>query len=143
MTKIHYCIQAESKDSADNFPHCVNATITQQSSDLKSEISRELDLQLQPMASAVAKTESSIEHIQKDIAEVVEKLQATAYTWMITELERHRREAETGKTVSLDSPPFYTGPDGYKICMRVYLNGDGGREGFTPFSLLRTDERRV
>ena len=65
--------------------HCafcnrMDTRIHQQSTDLKSEISRELALQLQPMASAVAKTESSIEHLQKDIAELaltVEMLQAT------------------------------------------------------------------
>ena len=88
------------------------------------------------MASAVANTESSIEHLQKDIAELaltVEMLQATTsngtFLWKIPELERRRREAETGKTVSLYSPPFYTGPHGYKMCLRAYLNGDGVGKG--------------
>ena len=103
--------------------------IHQQSSDLKSEISRELALQLQPMASAVAKNESSIEHLTL----MMEMFQATTsngtFLWKIPDLQRRRHEAETGKTVSLYSPPFYTGPHGYKMCMRFYLNGDGVGKG--------------
>ena len=30
-----------------------------------------------------------------------------------------------GRTVSLYSQPFFTGTAGYKMCARVYLNGDG------------------
>ena len=119
-----------------DFTHNVDARITQQSSDLKSEISRELALKLQPMASAVAKNESSIEHLQMGFAEMtlmMEMFQATTsngtFLWKIPDLQRRRREAETGKTVSLYSPPFYTGPHGYKMCMRVYLNGDGVGKG--------------
>jgi TNF receptor-associated factor 3 len=41
-------------------------------------------------------------------------------------LSRRRRDAVLGKTVSLYSAPFYTSRHGYKICLRVYLNGDGG-----------------
>ena len=34
-----------------------------------------------------------------------------------------------GKTVSLYSAPFFTSRHGYKICLRVYLNGDGSGRG--------------
>ena len=79
---------------------------------------------------------SLIEHLQKDIAELaltVEMLQATTsngtFLWKIPDLQRRRHEAKTGKTISLYSPPFYTGPHGCKMCMRVYLNGDGVGKG--------------
>ena len=44
--------------------------------------------------------------------------------------------ARTGRIVSLYSAPFYTSRHGYKMCLRVYLNGDGtSRETHLPFFL--------
>ena len=45
--------------------------------------------------------------------------------WKIDEFERRHREAVSGVTLSLFSTPFYTSRNGYKMCARVYLNGDG------------------
>ena len=45
--------------------------------------------------------------------------------WKIDEFDRRRREAIDGTTMSLYSTPFYTGRHGYKMCARIYLNGDG------------------
>jgi TNF receptor-associated factor 3 len=49
--------------------------------------------------------------------------------WKITEIRRRRREAVSGKTPSIYSQPFYTSPNGYKMCARLYLNGDGMGRG--------------
>ncbi|KAK7104049.1 TNF receptor-associated factor 3-like [Littorina saxatilis] len=45
--------------------------------------------------------------------------------WKIRDYERRKRDAVNGRTLSLYSQPFYTGRFGYKMCARVYLNGDG------------------
>ncbi|XP_047200868.1 TNF receptor-associated factor 3 [Girardinichthys multiradiatus] len=45
--------------------------------------------------------------------------------WKIRDYKRRKQEAVAGKTLSLYSQPFYTGYFGYKMCARVYLNGDG------------------
>ena len=45
--------------------------------------------------------------------------------WKVDDFARRQREAMSGKTHSLYSPPFYTSPAGYKMCARIYLNGDG------------------
>ncbi len=45
--------------------------------------------------------------------------------WKIDEFDCQRREAVDGVTLSLYSTPFYTSLHGYKMCARVYLNGDG------------------
>ena len=45
--------------------------------------------------------------------------------WKITEYARRRRDAVSGKTTSFYSPAFYTSYHGYKMCARIYLNGDG------------------
>jgi TNF receptor-associated factor 3 len=49
--------------------------------------------------------------------------------WKITEVRRRRREAVSGKTPSIYSQPFYTSQCGYKMCARMYLNGDGMGRG--------------
>ena len=47
------------------------------------------------------------------------------FLWKIDEFQRRFREAAEGKTISIYSPPFHTSRYGYKLCARVYLNGDG------------------
>ena len=49
--------------------------------------------------------------------------------WKIDDFERRRKEAMDGVTMSLYSVPFYTSRHGYKMCTRVYLNGDGMGKG--------------
>lgn len=49
--------------------------------------------------------------------------------WKIRDYQRRKQEALAAKTLSLYSQPFYTGYFGYKMCARVYLNGDGMGKG--------------
>ena len=49
--------------------------------------------------------------------------------WKIDDFERRRKEAVDGVTMSLYSIPFYTSRHGYKMCARLYLNGDGMGKG--------------
>ena len=49
--------------------------------------------------------------------------------WKITEFTRRRNEAVSGKQVSLYSPCFYTSRYGYKMCARIFLNGNGMGRG--------------
>ncbi|CAF1258058.1 unnamed protein product [Adineta ricciae] len=45
--------------------------------------------------------------------------------WKITNVQENMMDAVSGKHPSIYSPPFYSSPNGYKMRMRVYLNGDG------------------
>lgn len=45
--------------------------------------------------------------------------------WKIRDYARRKRDAVNSRTLSLYSQPFYTNRFGYKMCARVYLNGDG------------------
>ena len=49
--------------------------------------------------------------------------------WKITEHARRRNEAVSGQQVSFYSPCFFTSRYGYKMCARIYLNGDGMGRG--------------
>ncbi|CAI8040988.1 TNF receptor-associated factor 3 [Geodia barretti] len=49
--------------------------------------------------------------------------------WKIPDIRRRYRDAIDRRTISLYSPPFYTSPHGYRMCIRTYLNGDGIGKG--------------
>ncbi|KAK3732538.1 hypothetical protein RRG08_030737 [Elysia crispata] len=49
--------------------------------------------------------------------------------WKISGFDAKKREAISGQTTSLYSPAFYSGPCGYKMCARIYPNGDGIGKG--------------
>ncbi|KAL5491325.1 hypothetical protein EMCRGX_G016589 [Ephydatia muelleri] len=51
------------------------------------------------------------------------------YLWKIDDFARRTKEAVDGVTMSLYSIPFYTSRHGYKMCAKVYLNGDGMGKG--------------
>ena len=52
-----------------------------------------------------------------------------AFLWRVPDMKRRIRDARIGRITSIYSPPFYTGKNGYKMCIRAYLNGDGSGEG--------------
>ena len=49
--------------------------------------------------------------------------------WKVDEVEKRVEEAKSGKILSLYSPPFFTSLHGYRMCLRLYLNGDGQGKG--------------
>ncbi|KAI8518511.1 hypothetical protein Bbelb_045280 [Branchiostoma belcheri] len=49
--------------------------------------------------------------------------------WQIFEVKQKIKDAKSGKVTSLFSFPFYTSRTGYKMCARIYLNGDGMGKG--------------
>ncbi|XP_043939159.1 TNF receptor-associated factor 1-like [Protopterus annectens] len=51
------------------------------------------------------------------------------YIWKITCVSEKMDSAMTGKNLCVYSPPFYTGKYGYKVCMKLFLNGDGAGLG--------------
>ena len=93
-------------------------------------------MKIQPVLTALGNAESAIQNLQEgysELALVVQTLQATSYdgtfVWKVPEILRHRHEAKIGKTVSLYSAPFYTSRHGYKMCLRLYMDGDGSGKG--------------
>ncbi|CAF3414207.1 unnamed protein product [Rotaria socialis] len=47
------------------------------------------------------------------------------FIWKITDVAEKMNDSISEKQTSIYSPPFYTSPNGYKMCMRLYFNGDG------------------
>ena len=113
--------------------------LTRQVGDLLSEVQRmktESHARAVATEDAISKQQRSIKELQDyygDIALNIQTIQASShgpvYIWKIPNLSRRRREATMGMTVPLYSAPSYTSRHGYKICLRVYLNGDGAGRG--------------
>ncbi|XP_070563396.1 TNF receptor-associated factor 2-like isoform X2 [Ptychodera flava] len=49
--------------------------------------------------------------------------------WKITDFTKKQQDALSGRTTSVYSPCFFTSRHGYKMCARIYLNGDGMGKG--------------
>ena len=47
------------------------------------------------------------------------------FLWKISNFYERMQEAKSGRQTSIYSPPFYSDRYGYKMCARLYLNGDG------------------
>ena len=99
---------------------------------------------LQHLSNAIVRAEMNIQQFQQGfekMALMVQTLQATSYSgtfiWKIPEVQRRRDEARSGRTVSLYSAPFYTSRHGYKMSLRLYMDGDGSGKG-THLSLFLT-----
>nr|XP_054365485.1 TNF receptor-associated factor 2 isoform X2 [Mirounga angustirostris] len=68
-----------------------------------------------------------------ELEQKVHEMQATTFdgvfVWKISDFARKRQEAVAGRTPAIFSPAFYTSRYGYKMCLRIYLNGDGTGRG--------------
>ena len=68
-----------------------------------------------------------------DLDEHVREQQVSSHdgvlVWKISDFAKRRQNAVTGYETSFYSPCFFTSRYGYKMCARVYLNGDGIGKG--------------
>uniref|UniRef100_A0A452VEV3 TNF receptor-associated factor n=1 Tax=Ursus maritimus TaxID=29073 RepID=A0A452VEV3_URSMA len=68
-----------------------------------------------------------------ELEQKVHEMEATTFDgvfiWKISDFARKRQEAVAGRTPAIFSPAFYTSRYGYKMCLRIYLNGDGTGRG--------------
>ena len=104
--------------------------------DAKVKETEQPNLQVQRMTESVLKLQTTVTEygilleeirLRQDILDV--KTTHSILIWKIPDVRRRYRDAVERKTLSLYSPPFYTSPHGYKVCIRAYLNGDGAGKG--------------
>ena len=51
------------------------------------------------------------------------------HVWSIPSVNEKMLDAQSERTTSIYSPPFFTSPSGYRVSVRLYLNGDGTARG--------------
>ena len=99
----------------------------------RDKVNRDTIVQL---TNTISRLEESLvlkDRALKEQQERLVELENTSFdgtlVWPITEFSRRRQEAITGSRPSIYSTPFYTSRAGYKMCARIYLNGDGMGKG--------------
>src|SRR5579863_753314 len=90
------------------------------------------------MQEKVSELEARVSKLEARVSE----LEATSYDgrllWKVSDVRRLQQlpqEAIGGRAPFLQSPFFYTAPNGHKMCVRIYLNGEGDDIG-TQLSLF-------
>ena len=91
-----------------------------------------LDARLTDLEKKIEELQKEQEGLKTHTSELEMQLQASlasthngSFVWRIPDVSQRRRDAINERITSIYSPPFYTGRNGYKMCIRAYLNGDG------------------
>ncbi|CAF1180650.1 unnamed protein product [Rotaria sp. Silwood1] len=69
--------------------------------------------------------EESLISLQQEINDQKNISMDGTFIWKITNLQQKIADAQSERQISIYSPAFYSSPTGYKIRVRLYLNGDG------------------
>ncbi|MBZ3873627.1 TNF receptor-associated factor 1 [Sciurus carolinensis] len=95
----------------------------------QSQLDREHILSLEQrvveLQQTLAQKDQALGKLEQSLRLVEEASFDGTFLWKITNVARRCHESACGRTISLFSPAFYTAKYGYKLCLRLYLNGDG------------------
>jgi archaellum component FlaC len=110
------------------FPSGVSHMLQESMEKHGNQISR-LHESVQGMQQSITQYSIAVDELRlrQDVQDV--KTTHGVFIWKIPDIRRRYRDALDRKTISLYSPPFQTSPHGYRMCVRVYLNGDGSGKG--------------
>ena len=106
---------------------------------MKGEIDTRLVAELHRRDEEIAALKSTISKMQKSMTSKHAELEDRDFRlsliensnydgtiiWKIPQFSQRMSDAQTGKYTSIFSLPFYTGRYGYKMCLRLYILGDG------------------
>ncbi|XP_060106569.1 TNF receptor-associated factor 1 [Heteronotia binoei] len=96
---------------------------------LDQDTIRGLELKIADLQRCLAQKEVALSRLQQKLLLSAEATYNGIFLWKITDVHQKCYEAVSGKVCSLQSPAFYTARYGYKLCMRLYLNGEGRGKG--------------
>ena len=124
--------EATSKEKVRRFHLCkpeVEMSRLKQEVDTQQTQITKVNENLQIMQNSLTRYAVAIDEVRlrQDVLDV--KTTHGILVWKIPDIRRRYRDATERRTISLYSPPFYTSPHGYRMCIRTYLNGDGIGKG--------------
>ena len=110
-------------------------------SDLKTSVMKELkvkDEEISSLRGTITKLEKTVRSKTADFEDRDFRLSLIensnydgSMVWKIPQFSQRMSDAQSGKYTSIFSLPFYTGRYGYKMCLRLYILGDGiGKGGY-------------
>ncbi|NWR33819.1 TRAF2 factor, partial [Tachuris rubrigastra] len=98
-------------------------------SELDQNLIRGLELKIAELQRCLTQKDAGLSSLHKSLLFSEQASYDGIFLWKITDVGRKLQDSVTGRTVGLYSPAFYTAKYGYKVCLRVYLNGDGTGKG--------------
>ncbi|KFP43976.1 TNF receptor-associated factor 2, partial [Chlamydotis macqueenii] len=104
-------------------------TAFRRQSELDQNIIRGLELKIAELHRCLTQKDAGLSSLHKSLLFSEQASYDGVFLWKITDVGRKLQDSVTGRTISLYSPAFYTAKYGYKVCLRVYLNGDGTGKG--------------
>ncbi|XP_010136819.1 PREDICTED: TNF receptor-associated factor 1, partial [Buceros rhinoceros silvestris] len=104
-------------------------TTFRRQSELDQNIIRGLELKIAELHRCLTQKDAGLSSLHKSLLFSEQASYDGVFLWKITDVGRKLQDSVTGRAVSLYSPAFYTARYGYKVCLRVYLNGDGTGKG--------------
>ncbi|EOA97046.1 TNF receptor-associated factor 2, partial [Anas platyrhynchos] len=104
-------------------------TAFRRQSELDQNIIRGLELKIAELHRCLTQKDAGLSNLHKSLLFSEQASYDGVFLWKITDVGRKLQDSVTGRTVSLYSPAFYTAKYGYKVCLRIYLNGDGTGKG--------------
>ncbi|NXE74377.1 TRAF2 factor, partial [Cochlearius cochlearius] len=104
-------------------------TAFRRQSELDQNIIRGLELKIAELHRCLTQKDAGLSSLHKSLLFSEQTSYDGVFLWKITDVGRKLQDSVTGRAVSLYSPAFYTAKYGYKVCLRVYLNGDGTGKG--------------
>lgn len=90
---------------------------------------RQMEREFQSLNQMVAMSNLNITDMGQDLHQLENTSYKGVLLWKITDFTKKRREAINGSNTSFYSSYFYSSRYGYKMCARIYLNGDGIGKG--------------
>ena len=104
------------------------ATLARGQEATKETINR-LQRQFESMSHSLALRNVTLSDLEEYVTQQDVSSHDGILLWKISDFARRRQDAISGNQVSLYSPCFFTSRYGYKMCGRIYLNGDGIGKG--------------
>ncbi|XP_061585699.1 TNF receptor-associated factor 2-like [Cololabis saira] len=88
-----------------------------------------LNNKVRQLERTVSLRDLSIVEMEGKIREMSAATYDGIFIWKIPDFIKKRQDAVAGRAPAMFSPAFYTSKYGYKMCLRIYSNGDGTGRG--------------
>ncbi|XP_029467449.1 TNF receptor-associated factor 2 isoform X2 [Rhinatrema bivittatum] len=96
---------------------------------LDQEKIESLNMKVRQLERSIGLKDLAIAEMEQRMCEVESTTYDGVFIWKIPDFTRKRQDAIVGRCPAMFSPAFYTSKYGYKLCLRIYLNGDGTGRG--------------
>ena len=121
----------------------IESMITGKTTKMQEELRRSFVAELREKDEEMAKLRTTVTKLERTIQSKNAELEDRDFRlsliencnydgsmiWKIPQFSQRKADAENGKYTSIFSLPFYSGRYGYKMCLRLYIMGDGIGKG--------------